>query len=155
MRVCERCGRLHCAQCEPPETDCEEEAIRKRKEEEETRQTRASPQHTTTHHTTHHTTHSAPATLCNMREARHHYPQQDQAKAQTTCLMRATRQTGNVPRPMRSGLCCSALPMRCRLVLVVVCGVFCMWCLRCWCSCGCVCFLVVFVGLCECFCWWC
>ena len=38
MRVCERCGRLHCAQCKPPETHCEAEIIPKRKAEEETKQ---------------------------------------------------------------------------------------------------------------------
>ena len=81
-------------------------------------------QHTTTQyntppHTTLHTTHSAPATLYNMSEARHHYP------------------AG--PGPLQSKVCVAAAAacwlrvadaFRCRLVLVV-CGVFCMWCLWC------------------------
>ena len=44
MRVCERCGRMHCAQCKPPETPCEAETMPRREDEEETRQTRASLQ---------------------------------------------------------------------------------------------------------------
>ena len=82
-------------------------------------------QHTTTQyntppHTTLHTTHSAPATLYNMSEARHHFPQQDQA------------------RSIQSVRCCCSclLAARCRCVSLsvgvgAVCGVFCMWCLWC------------------------
>ena len=44
MRACERCGRMHCAQCNPPETHCEAGIRPKKKEEEETLQTRASLQ---------------------------------------------------------------------------------------------------------------
>ena len=71
-----------------------------------------------------HTTCSALATLNNMSEARHHYPQQDQAHALWRC----------VALPLRCGLLLllqllagCALPLRFRLVLVVcvffVCGV--------------------------------
>ena len=81
-----------------------------------------------------------------MSEARHHYPQQDQAHALWRC----------VALPLRCGLLLllqllagCALPLRFRLVLDV-CVFFCMWCL--WscvvvlCVCVCVFCVVVMMG---------
>ena len=109
--------------------------------------------HNTTHNTTHHraqhctqhTTHSAPATHYNMSEARHHYPEQDQAH-----FIQSGARSENWPRPMHSGgalrcrcvagccCCCSCLlDARCRFVsLSVGVGVgvggvvllYCVWC---------------------------
>ena len=98
----------------------------------------------TTHSTLHtpRTTHSAPATLHNTSEARHHHPQQDQAH-----FIQSGARSGKWPRPMHSGVAlrCGLLLLLqllagCALPLRFVAG-WCWWCFLCvwWCGVAFVC----------------
>ena len=118
----------------------------------------------TPHHTTQHATHTT-HTPCTRHTPHTHDLQQDQAHFIqsgarsawvhiTICLMRTCHRTGKLPRPMHSGLCCGALPLRC------VAG--CCCCCRCLLDAGCLLVrmraVLVFMGWCMCvgvcFCSW-
>ena len=115
-------------------------------------------QHTTQHWSDAHTT-----LVCNKQFFNDTlYHERNTTPLPSVCLMRATPQTGNMPRPMHlalSGSCCGALPLRCGVVVWWLwwwlCGALCVCCVLCVRVDGvrvCVLVVSVFMGLCvRCF----